>query len=42
MYILNKINELQILENQTITEAIKKINKSKFKILFVVDKKKDL
>lgn len=42
MYILKKIKNLQILENQTITEAIKKINKSKIKILFVTNKKKIL
>ena len=37
-----KIDELRISGDQTITDAISKLNISKFKILFVVDKKKSL
>ena len=42
MQVIKKIDELRISGDQTITDAISKLNISKFKILFVVDKKKSL
>ena len=42
MQVIKKIDELRISGDQTITDAISKLNRSKFKILFIVDKKKSL
>ena len=42
MHFLKKINSLIISKDQKIYQAIDKINKSKIKILFVVDKKNKL
>ena len=42
MQIIKKIDELRISGDQTITDAISKLNRSKFKILFIVNKNKSL
>ena len=42
MHFLKKINSLIISKDQKIYQAIDKINKSKIKMLFVVDKKNKL
>lgn len=42
MHILKKINQNQVYEHQSIDLALKKIEKSLIKILFVIDKKKKL
>lgn len=42
MHILKKINQNQVYEHQSIDVALKKMEKSLIKILFVIDKKKKL
>ena len=42
MYSLKKINSLILFKDQKIIHAVNKINASKIKILFVVDKKNKL
>ena len=42
MHTIKKIKSLTLSKDQKIIDAIKKINQSKIKILFVVDKKNKL
>ena len=42
MYILKKINQNLVYDYQSIDIALKKMEKSKIKVLFVVNKKKKL
>ena len=42
MHILKKINQNQVYEHQSIDVALKKMEKSLIKILFVIDKNKKL